>query len=46
MIFILTWRQIKQRDRNNQFLHLTMWTSSYNLHQDFVNNNSKYSHVM
>ena len=48
MIFVLTWTQIKQCDRNNQFLHLTTRssTSSYNLHEDFVDKNFKYSHVI
>ena len=46
MIFILTWTQIKQCDRNNQFLHLTTRSCSYNLDQDFSDKNSKYSHVI
>ena len=46
MIFVLSWTQIKQCDRNNQFLHLTTRSSSYNLHQDFVDKNFKYSRVI
>ena len=37
---------IKQCNRNAQFLHLTTTTCSYNLHQDFVDKNSQYSHVI
>ena len=42
MIFVLTWTQIKQYVRNNPVTR----SSSYNLHQDFVDKNSKYSHVI